>query len=204
MEFTFDAQQEYSDQTFRRVNYAGKQVNRRIFDQCVFANCTFAEAVFANCKFRDCTFRECDLRLAQVPGATFTNTGFERSKVTGVNWTTSAWPKGGLFTPVHFTDCDIGLSVFFGLDLRKIQIVRCSAKGADFAEADLTQANCTGTDFTESRFLHTDLTEADFTGATNYSIAASMNTLKKTKFALPEVIGLLYGLDIIIVNADGG
>jgi fluoroquinolone resistance protein len=56
------------------------------------------------------------------------------------------------------------------------------------------------TDFSNSRFQHTNLTEADFTGATNYAIAASLNTLKKTKFSLPEAMSLLYSLDIILTE----
>jgi len=44
------------------------------------------------------------------------------------------------------------------------------------------------------------LTEADFTGAKNYAIAASSNTLKKTKFSLPEAMGLLYSLDIVLTE----
>jgi fluoroquinolone resistance protein len=70
----------------------------------------------------------------------------------------------------------------------------------DFAEADLTLANCTFTDFTNSRFQHTNLTQADFTGATNYTIAPNLNTLKKTKFSLPEAMALLYGLDIVLTE----
>jgi fluoroquinolone resistance protein len=199
MEFSFDAQNEYSEQSFKRLSYAGKQLNQRYFDHCVFVSCIFTEATFSGCRFRDCTFNDCDLRLATVRGSAFVNSPFEKSKVTGINWTTTAWPKGGLFNPVQFTDCDISYSVFTGLDLSQIQIVRCTAKGADFAEADLTEADCTYTDFTESRFLHTNLSEADFSHATNYSIIASLNTLKKTKFSLPEAVRLLDGLDIILV-----
>ncbi len=199
MNFTFDAQKEYADQTFKRVSYAGKQVSNRCFDQCVFESCTFTETAVNGCRFRDCTFKECDLRLANVRGSAFINSPFVYSTVTGINWTTTSWPKGGLFNPVRFTDCDISYSVFTGLDLSRIQIVRCVAKGADFAEADLTEADCSYTDFTESRFLHTNLTEADFSHATNYTIIAGMNTLKKTKFSLPEAVRLLDGLDIILV-----
>lgn len=200
MEAPFDAQTEYRDQAFKKLKYSGKTIRNKTFDTCTFTGCTFTETIFERCKFRDCTFRECDLRLVRVDGSAFMNTRFEQSKVTGINWTTSAWAKGGLFTPVHFVDCDISLSVFFGLELKKIEIVRCTARGADFAEADLTGASCASTDFAEARFLHTNLTKADFTNATNYSIAASQNTLKKAKFSLPEAIRLLYDLGVVLVE----
>ncbi|HVO43090.1 MAG TPA: pentapeptide repeat-containing protein, partial [Aggregatilineales bacterium] len=119
--------------------------------------------------------------------------------VTGINWTTTVWPKGALFVPVYFSNCDISYSVFIGLEMKRAQIIRCVAKEADFAEADLTQANCSGTNFAGSRFLHTNLTEADFTGALSYSINPTLNTLKKARFSLPEAVNLLAGLDIVIV-----
>ncbi|MCC7447775.1 MAG: pentapeptide repeat-containing protein [Anaerolineae bacterium] len=194
------SQREYTDHSFKRVNYVGKQIERRAFDTCTFNACAFTETTFSNCTFRTCTFRDCDLRLAKLPGSTFTDSRFEQSKLTGITWTTTNWATGGLFTPVHFTDCDISYNGFVGLDLKKIQMIRCVAKDADFAEADMTRANCTGTDFTGGRFLHTNLTEADFTDATGYAIVASLNTLKQAKFALPEAIRLLYGLDIVVVG----
>src|SRR5258708_6443025 len=153
MEFSFDAQREYSDQTFKRLKYSGRVMDRKEFEQCTFTGCTFSETTFANCKFRDCTFKECDLRLAKVNGSAFIGTNFEQCKITGVNWTTGSWPKTSLLHSIGFNDCDISASVFIGLDLKKIRIIRCVAKGADFAEANLTQANCTFTDFTDSRFL---------------------------------------------------
>jgi uncharacterized protein YjbI with pentapeptide repeats len=77
-------------------------------------------------------------------------------------------------------------------------LTRCTARDVDFAEANLTGANCSHTDFAESRFFHTNMTDADFRHATNYAIPANLNTLKKTKFSMPEALTLLYSLDIIL------
>jgi fluoroquinolone resistance protein len=195
---SFENNKEYTDQIFKKLNYGGKQFSRCEFDNCTFMGCIFTETVFNACKFQDCTFKECDLRLAQLSASSFKETKFDQSKLLGVNWTQTAWPKAGMFTPVEFVESDISQCTFVGLNLNKIQIVRCTATSADFAEADLTGANCTYTDFSEARFLKTNLTGADFSNATNYTITASLNTLKKTKFSLPEAIRLLYGLDIIL------
>jgi hypothetical protein len=48
-----------------------------------------------------------------------------------------------------------------------------------------------------SRFLHTTLT-----GASNYAIAANLNTLKGTKFSLPEAMNLLHSLDIVVTDPE--
>jgi uncharacterized protein YjbI with pentapeptide repeats len=77
-------------------------------------------------------------------------------------------------------------------------MTKCVAREADFTQCDLTRANFAGTDFAACHFWHTNLTEADFVGATNYAIAAASNTLKKTRFSLPEAISLLRGLDIVL------
>ncbi len=114
--------------------------------------------------------------------------------------TNLARTKGVIAKPVDFKKCVLNHSTFMGLNLRNACLAGCIAHEVSFEEADLTHANCTDTDFTGSRFLHTDLTGADFTGATGYAISPSLNTLKKTKFSLPEAMSLLHGLDIILTD----
>ena len=189
---------EYEDQTFDGLALAGEQVRAKEFESCVFVGCSFLETTFTACRFVDCEFVRCDLSLCRVEDCSFTGVKFMDSQVIGVNWTEASWPTRGLFNAIGFERCAISHSTFIGLGLRRVKIVGCVARDADFAEADLSQANCAGTDFKDSRFLHTDLTEADFTGATNYAIAANLNVLRKTRFALPEAMSLLYGLDIIL------
>jgi fluoroquinolone resistance protein len=84
-----------------------------------------------------------------------------------------------------------------------VTLRKCIAREVSFEEADLTKADCRGTDFSGSRFNHTNLTEADFTGALNYAISPSDNTLKKTRFSLPEAMSLLHALDIVLIDEFG-
>ena len=127
-------------------------------------------------------------------------TAFKRSKVIGVNWMEAAWDTAGFLRALSFEDCTINFSIFFGLALKEIIIKDCTALEADFTEADLTKADCRGTDFAKCRFMQTNLTEADFVGAKNYAIDARINTLKKTRFSLPEAENLLHSLDIVLVD----
>lgn len=191
---------EYEDQTFDGLALAGKEVRAKEFAGCTFVGCSFLETAFSACRFVDCEFVRCDLSLCRVEDCSFTSVKFIDSQVIGVNWTEASWPARGLFNAIGFERCAISHSTFIGLGLRRVEIIDCVARDADFAEADLTRANCAGTDFKDSRFLHTDLTEADFTGATNYAIAANLNVLRRTRFALPEAMSLLYGLDIILTE----
>jgi fluoroquinolone resistance protein len=161
-------------------------------------DCSLLECVFAGCRFADSCFQGCDLSLVQVPATVFSNTRFEESKVIGVDWTQAEWAGVRLGRPISFFRCAISHSTFIGLALKEIVIQECIARDVDFREADLTQADLTHTDFADSLFMDTNLTEADFTQARNYTINASLNVLKKTRFSLPEAMSLLYGLDIIL------
>lgn len=201
MGILFDLEREYEDREFKDLTVQGEEIGFKEFRQCAFAGCTFRETVFRGCKFHSCVFSQCDLSLVRVRDCAFTNARFEDSKVVGINWAEADWPRGkSLLASIDFFDCAISYSTFIGLSLRRINIARCVAKDVDFAEADLTRADCTYTDFSNSRFLNTNLTEADFTGATNYSINANLNVLKKTKFSLPEAMSLLHSLDIVLTE----
>jgi uncharacterized protein YjbI with pentapeptide repeats len=201
MEFSGAQQQEYTSQEFKKTVLKNDQVFLKEFSACTFIKCAFNESVFQDCKFRDCTFKECDLSLVSLKGCSFANTRFEDSKVIGVNWTETSWATAKvIFKPVDFLGCVINYSNFMGLNLKKVMINKCIAREVSFEDANLTQANCRFTDFMNSRFIRTNLTEADFTGAKNYAIAAGLNTLKKTKFSLPEAMSLLYNLDISLTD----
>jgi len=98
----------------------------------------------------------------------------------------------------------MNFSSFLGLNLEKVILNHCILHEVSFEDANLSFTDCRGSDFENSRFAHTNLTSADFRGAINYQIDPILNTLKKTKFSLPEAMSLLYNLNIILddMNED--
>jgi fluoroquinolone resistance protein len=203
MEWSNTQPGEYTSQEFKKIVLKTDIVPLKGFSACTFIKCTFTETAFQDCKFRDCIFKGCDLSLVSLKGCSFSNTHFEDSQVIGVNWTETTWASSKvIFKPVDFLSCVINHSTFMGLNLKKVMISKCLAREVSFEDTNLTQANCRFTDFMNSRFMHTNLSEADFTGAKNYAIAAGMNTLKKTKFSLPEAMSLLYNLDISLTEYE--
>jgi fluoroquinolone resistance protein len=201
VDILFDAEREYEDREFKDLTVHGEEIGFKEFRECVFVGCSFREAVFRACRFHTCLFRQCDLSIVRVRDCGFTNTTFEDSKAVGINWAEADWPRGkSLLASIDFFNCAVSYSTFIGLRLPRINITRCVARDVDFSGADLTRANCTHTDFSDSRFLNTNLTEADFTGATNYSINANLNVLKKTRFSFPEAMALLDSLDIVLTE----
>ena len=69
---------------------------------------------------------------------------------------------------------------------------------ADFSESDLTGAIFENCDLLQTTFFHTNLEQANFTSAFNYSINPETNRLRKARFSLLGLIGLLdtYGIEI--------
>jgi uncharacterized protein YjbI with pentapeptide repeats len=195
-------QKEYHAQEFKGLLLRNDRLEGKVFSECIFIKCSFRETTFSDCEFQDCTFRHCDLSLATLKDCDFKNTRFEDTQIIGVNWidTNLAQMKYVFAKPVDFIRCVLNHSTFMGLNLKNASLAGCIARDVSFEEADLSHADCTYTDFADSRFLHTNLTKADFTGAKNYSIGASVNTLKKTRFSLPEAMSLLYGLDIVLTE----
>ncbi len=197
-QINFSPHTEHEDNTFRGLDYEKQEIRNLTFTTCHFRDSVFREVVFLDCAFHDCTFEQCDLSLAKVPGTTFAGTHFRECKLRGVDWTAARWTKFGWKRPFAFHACTLNYSFFSGLKLPNLRLTDCTIKEADFSDTDLTGAIFTGADLQDSRFVNCDLTKADFTGATNYAIDVTRNHLKKTKFALPEAVALLRGLDIVL------
>jgi fluoroquinolone resistance protein len=189
---------EYEDETFSGLSFDQETIADKTFYDCTFKECTFREGVLQRCSFHDCVFTDCDLSLAKIPGTSFANVEFEECKLIGIDWTSAHWPKFGMKRPFSFHQCALNYSFFSGLKLPNLRMTECAVKEADFTDVDFTGALFKGTDFSDSRFINCDLTKANFNDATHYTIDITLNFLKKTKFALPEAVSLLAGLDIVL------
>lgn len=78
---------------------------------------------------------------------------------------------------------------FQGSRLKENYFTNTLLNGADFSHVDLS-----GT-----IFHNCDLSKADFSTASKYEIDPQSNKIKKAKFSLPEVIGLLSSFEINLV-----
>ena len=80
--------------------------------------------------------------------------------------------------------------------MRKIIFDHCSIQEASFVDADLSEARFVECDLSQAIFQNTILEKADFQTAHNYSINPEINKIKKAKFALAGLPGLLQKYDI--------
>jgi fluoroquinolone resistance protein len=198
------SQTEYFEQNIKSEDFSRSEVAEKKFYDCLFNRCTFVETVFKNCRFVNCRFDHCQLNMMKVPNSVFQGVVFEDSQLVGINWAEANWQKQGLSSPIKFIDCALNHSTFIGLHLPEIEIVKCAARNVDFREADLSKAVLTGTDFSDSLFFHTTLVETDFRRAKNYHINPTQNPMEQAKFDLPEAMQLLYALDILLDEPEGG
>ena len=82
--------------------------------------------------------------------------------------------------------------------MKKTKFEDCSLKEVDFSAADLSMAVFLNCDLSQAVFQQTNLEKADFRTAFNYSLNPEANKIKKAKFSLSGIVGLLGKYDIII------
>jgi uncharacterized protein YjbI with pentapeptide repeats len=75
---------------------------------------------------------------------------------------------------------------------------KCSLQEVDFTEADLSALVFDQCDLAGAIFESTVLEKADFRTAYNYSMDPEKNRLKKARFSLSGVAGLLNKYEILL------
>ena len=188
---------DYSSAEFRNLKAVGSRFRNGAFSGCLFDRCSFGGAECNGCSFTDCMFTTCDLSLTRVPTSRFIDARFLDSKLVGFDWTIVDRPAK-LALQVGFERCVVSQSNFAGVNLRGLRLIESTAREADFAAADLTDAIFTGTDLAGALFSDTNLTGADLRGATGYLIDPLQNRVRKARFTMPDAIGLLTGLGVLI------
>ncbi|MDB4979225.1 MAG: McbG-like protein [Candidatus Peribacteria bacterium] len=187
------ADQQYAGETFSSISLTGEAYLDKEFEKCIFDTCSLIGCEFKECKFTDCTFTGSLLSALKLPGCTFVDTVFKESKVMGMDWSRVAKMRN-----IQFLHCELSQSNFSFMKLPHLVMHNCTVKESYITDCDCTDADFEGTDFARTIFSRANLTNANFKGATNYGIDFQNNTLKKTKFSLPEAVSLLNALDIIL------
>ena len=90
------------------------------------------------------------------------------------------------------------LSSFYKLKIKKTIFKSTKLEEVDFTETDLSGSVFENCDLHKTIFQQTILQKTDFRTAINYSINPEENNIKKAKFSLPDVVGLLNNYDIEI------
>lgn len=163
------------------------------FIECEFHSIDFTQSNLSLSKFIECKFSNCNLSNVSLKNALLRDCEFIGSKLMGLNFAETQ----GLSTP-KFSECSLDYSVFQSLNLSASLFRNCSLKETDFYEANLFKSDFSGSHLSGAVFNKANLATCDFRGAQEYFIDLRITNVKKAKFNLPEALGLLQALDIIL------
>jgi len=180
----------YEGKTFKNIASKGSRDGE--FENCSFVNCDFSNGVFTSGKFTDCVLTNCNLALAKLGQCQLNDVTFKDCKLLGLNFCDCS---DFLFT-VKFENCILDYSSFARKKMAKTHFLNSSLRNVDFTDSDLSKAVFANDDLTNAVFNKTTIKEADFLTARNYSIDPEKNNVKKARFSLYGVIGLLNKYDI--------
>lgn len=164
------------------------------YENCTFSNCDLADRDLSEFRFIDCTFKGCNLSMAKLSMTVFRDVEFKDSKMLGLRFDTCN--EFGL--SFSFDGCQLNHSTFYKRKIKKTAFKNSQLQGTDFTETDLTNAVFDNCNLTQAVFYHTILEKADFRTSFNFSIDPELNRIKKAKFSIHSVLGLLQKYDIDI------
>ena len=177
---------------FEHLNYTKARLPEAIYDNCTFEDCNFGGSDLSGCRFMECRFINCDLAMARLGGTVINDVSFTSCKLLGLKFSDCSQL---LFT-VTFDRCNLNLASFYGMKLKGIPFTDCSMQEADFADADMSGVLFDRCDLERAIFDNTNLEIADFRTASNYTIDPDRNRLRKARFSLAGITGLLGKWDI--------
>ncbi len=182
------------DKTFEKIDYKAEPLQPGEYEYCTFINCDFSSTNLSEIRFMECEFISCNLSLAKIRKTAFQDVKFRNSKMLGLQFDTCN--EFGL--SFSFDDCILNHASFYQTKLKKIIFKNCQIHEVDFTESNLTGSVFDNCDLMGATFENTIIKNADFRTSYNYSIDPETNQIKKAKFSLPGVIGLLDKYDIKI------
>lgn len=182
------------EEDFRGEDYTHDQLPKGEYEHCTFTNCNFSNANLANITFLECEFIDCNLSNAFVTASSFKDVRFKDCKILGVRFDQCS----DFLLAFSFEDCVLNLSSFYQLKLKKTRFINCMLEDVDFSDADFTEANFTNCNLNNALFENTILVKANFKTAYNYTIDPENNRIKKAKFSMKGITGLLDKYDITI------
>lgn len=184
----------FIEETFNKIDFKEQPPAKGEYDGCIFTACDFTGANLSAIKFVQCTFTDCNLSLVQLTKTSFMDAVFDKCKMLGFRFD-NCDPFGLSFS---FRHCNLSQSSFYKTKIKNTAFKDTLLQEVDFTECDLSGAIFEQCDLAGAIFDNTVLERANLTGAYNYTIDPELNRIKKAKFSLPAVTGLLhkYGIDI--------
>ncbi|HWZ16607.1 MAG TPA: pentapeptide repeat-containing protein [Mucilaginibacter sp.] len=182
------------DKTFIKTTAETIAGSKRTFENCRFTSSNFSYADLSGLTFVNCFFDECNLSLIKLSGTGLQDVQFKGCKLTGADFSKS----NDFLFEVSFSNCILNNAIFYKKKNKRAKFTDCSLIETDFTEADLTDVQFNNCNLHRAFFNRTILKNADFRTSYNFIIDPDINNLKKAKFSVQGLAGLLAKYDIRI------
>ena len=183
-----------TEERFEDFDFQNKEIKRGQYEYCVFIRCILKDVDLSKFVFIDCEFIDCDLTNANLDRTSFQNVRFKGSKLVGLRFDHCA----DFALSFDFVECRLDHASFYRKDIKKTNFFDTQLIEVDFTETNLTESVIKNCDLSRSIFNNTILERADLTSSIGFSIDPEVNKIKKARFSLQEVKGLLVKYNIII------
>jgi len=181
-------------ESFERCDYRNNPLPKGEYECCQFLSCDFSDGDLSNCKFTDCEFAGCNLSLAKLSNAIFRDVIFKDCKMLGLQF--NSCNEFGL--SFSFENCILNHCTFHKTKIIKTHFKNSQLQEVDFTGCDLTSSFFDNCDLLRATFHNTIIEKTDFRTSYNYSIDPEINRIKKAKFSIDGICGLLEKYDIVI------
>ena len=184
----------YVDEEFENEDFSENEIFKVDFESCIFKSCNFSNSQIKNCDFNECKFENCNLGMMKLNNTSVREVEFINCKVVGVDFSVC---NPFLFS-MRCSNSHLDYSVFYALKMKNTIFNDCSLKEVDFTECDMQGSQFINCNMENSSFERTNLMKCDFTTSYNFNIDPESNKIKKAKFSINGLQGLLmkYNLDI--------
>lgn len=184
----------FCDITYNGDDFKTHKLPKGDYENCTFANCNFKEGFIDNINFIECTFQRCDLTNVNCTATIFNQVTFIGCKMIGIDFS----PCNPMFLNLGFTNCNLTLANFNALELPKTNFKDCTLDQVDFSETQLKGSNIENCQLKNTVFYNTKLDSCNFNSSTYLLIDPDQNSIKKTKFNIDQLPGLLKKHDIVV------
>ncbi len=185
---------EYFNQVFDQNSEIGEQWREQEFEQCQFKKLDLSRKAFTGSSFVNCRFDDCDLSRVELGNTKLYDVTFLDCKLNHVDFS----PCNAFAFHVDFQKCQLDYTVFLNRKLRKTNFVECSLREAQFLRCEMVGAVFNHCDLELARFEKNNLTQADFSSSYNLTVDPDENKVKKARFSLYNLPGLLTKYDLVI------
>jgi uncharacterized protein YjbI with pentapeptide repeats len=164
---------------------------------CTFRDTSWAGAVLEQLLFEDCTFERVDLSRVRLPDTVLDGCTFTGCKALATSW---SMLRARVLAPdpTTWSDCQLSMGSFTGLDLTGARFERCSLTDADLDESVLTDVVFDDCSLAGARFVEADLRGADLRGARDYVIDVRAAKVEGLRVDAVGALGLLAPFGVVL------